>query len=128
MALQLAPQEETVHQLISFHCGNLDEKPFDADKVGANLVQVKYHRQETKPLSVMGENFFPPKDKRARITRPASHNSTHDTLKNITGDDPASKRLFLLVDLGSDKNSVDVSVSEYVLQPRYLGHPYEWPW
>lgn len=113
MALQLAPQEETVHQLIPFYCGNLDEKPLDVNKVGAVLVQIKYRKQETKPLSVLGENFFPPKDKRARITHPTSHNSTHDTLKYITGDGPASKRLFLLVDLGSNKNSVDVSVSEY---------------
>lgn len=34
-------------------------------------------------------------------------------MKNITAGEPASKRLFLLVDLGNDKNSVDVSVSEY---------------
>lgn len=82
MALQLAPQEETFDQLIPFYCGSLDEKPFDVDKVGAILVQIKCRKQE-------------------------------DTFKNITDYDPASKRLFLLVDLGSDKNSVDVSVSEY---------------
>lgn len=131
MALQLAPQEETFHQLIPFYCGSLDEKPFDVDNVGAVLVQIKYGKQETKPLSVMGENFFPPKDKRARITRPTSHSSTHDTLKNITGDGPASKRLFLLVDLGSDKNSVNVSVSEYSnpdIWAIHVSHPCEWPW
>ena len=82
MALQLAPQEETFDQLIPFYCDSLDEKPFDVDKVGAILVQIKCRKQE-------------------------------DTFKNITDSDSALKRLFLLVDLGSDENSVNLSVSEY---------------
>ena len=89
MALQLAPQEETFDQLIPFYCGSLDEQPFDVDKVGAILVQIKYRTQGTKPLSVMRENFVSPKDKHARATRATSHGSTRGALKNITGDEPA---------------------------------------
>lgn len=61
----------------------------------------------------MGENFLSPKDKRKHTKRSTSHSSTRDIFKDIIGDDPTSKRLFLLVDLGIYKNSVEVSVSEY---------------
>lgn len=103
MALQLAPQQKTYDQLLPFYCGDL-QGPFDIAKVGTILVQIKYRQQTTSPTNVLNEDFFSPN------ATPKSRPHRR-SFKHMIVNDPGARLLFILFDLGSERNSVEVTYS-----------------
>jgi hypothetical protein len=107
--LQLAPQQNSYDHLLPFYDGDPDQ-PFDLTKVGAILVQVKNRKETSTVSSILREDFF-------SVEGLSPYKGTHQPwerrdFQHIIFDKPGVKLLFLLLDLGTDEVSVEVSYSK----------------
>lgn len=105
MAIQLAPQQNIYDQILPFYRGD-PKKPFDVTKVGAILVQINYRQQTTSPSHILNEDFFSPDSGKTESR------SNRQTFKHVIVNDPKTKLLFILLDFGSEQDSVDVTYSK----------------
>jgi hypothetical protein len=103
-ALQLAPQQSTYDQLLPFYTGNLDE-PFDMEKVGVILIQVKNRMTSSNIGLILKESFEPP---HTHELRPISKEHIYDSILRAN---PEMKIVFMLFDFGVDSSSVEVKKS-----------------
>lgn len=113
-ALQLAPLQRDFDQLLPFYMGKADE-PFDPNKTGAIVVQVKNRKRPSRVDAIMGEPFFPISTSIESEDRPRKqpHRTGKAKLKPLLRTAPVGpKFLFLLVDLNVDNVSVVVSESK----------------
>jgi len=107
--LQLAPQQKSYDHLLPFYAGDPNQ-PFDPTKVGAILVQVKNRKERSTPSSILKEDFFP-------VEGPQPREGTGQpwlrrNFQYIVFNTPGAKLLFLLLDLGTDEASIEVSYSK----------------
>jgi hypothetical protein len=107
--LQLAPQQKSYDHLLPFYDGDPDQ-PFDPTKVGAILVQVKNRKEKSTVSLILSEVFF-------SVEGPSPYEGTRQPwerrdFQHVIFDKPGVKLLFLLLDLGTDEVSVEVSYSK----------------
>jgi hypothetical protein len=112
--LQLAPQQKSYDHLLPF-CNGDPDQPFDPTKVGAILVQVKNRKEMSTVSSILSEDFF-------SVNGPSPYKGTRRPWKrrnfqHVIFNKPRAKLLFLLLDLGTDEVSVEVSYSK-AINPR----------
>lgn len=103
-ALQLAPQQRKYDQLLPFYFGDLN-KPFDLEKVGAILVQVKNRKKCSNITTILQESFEPQHEYKLR------YEYKRRSCDPILSENTETKVLFLLFDFGVDSSSVAVSSS-----------------
>lgn len=98
-ALQLAPYQRTYDLFIPFYGGDHD-KPYDAAKAGAILVQVKNKSATSPPEQILGETFFRGRHGHRYQTRQSGARPNKD---RIIFHGISNKLLFIVLDLDAEK-------------------------
>ena len=111
-ALQLAPLQRFFDQIVPFYMGKID-KPFNPEKTGAIVIQVKNRKRPVMTTEVLREAFFKTNedsdgDSRRRKTSCSSKTAFNPLRTTLAG----PKFLFMLLDLDADKPGLDVSISQ----------------
>jgi hypothetical protein len=98
-ALQLAPLQPSFDLLMPFYMGSCSE-PFDPEKTGAILIQIKNRKRASNIGSILESSILRNEPRVKKHTRSGEIKKSKST---------TAKYLFLLLDLGIDKPSMAVS-------------------
>ncbi|OKL63538.1 hypothetical protein UA08_01203 [Talaromyces atroroseus] len=111
-ALQLAPLQSHLDQILPFYMGKADE-PFDPRKTGAIVIQVKNRKRPVNVSEVLEESFLKPINPRPYKTRGYSKKSASKKGANpLRTTPPGPKFLFMLLDLDAGKTGLNVYISQ----------------
>lgn len=123
-ALQLALRQPKYDLLIPFYWGDAG-KPYEQAKAGAIVVQIKNRGEKSSPRQLLGESFYPtekptqePKQKRQKTRKSSALKKTTSFIFTHG----KIKLLYLLLDIGTEKPSVEVSCTRGVWPKMWAIH------